>query len=79
MPCLADLIYEETKTLAEPQAREVLDFIGYLKTKANAPMASAPPGDAVESDEDWSEFEQLAGAWSGRFNRSDCYDRPILR
>ena len=40
MPSLAERIYEETKTLPEPQAREVLDFIGYLKRKGAAPRTS---------------------------------------
>ena len=28
---IADLVYEQVKTLPEPAAREVLDFIGYLR------------------------------------------------
>ena len=31
---VAELAYEQIKTLPEPQAREVLDFIGYLKEKS---------------------------------------------
>ena len=79
MPSLAERIYEETKTLAEPQALEVLDFIGYLKHKADAVKPSEPAANAAEGDADWVEFEELAGAWSGKFNRDECYDRPILR
>ena len=30
---LAELAFEHFKTLPDDQAREVLDFIGYLKTK----------------------------------------------
>jgi hypothetical protein len=30
---VAELAYEQIKTLPESQAREVLDFIGYLKEK----------------------------------------------
>ena len=30
---VAELAYEQIKTLPETQAREVLDFIGYLKEK----------------------------------------------
>ncbi len=77
MPSLAELIYEETKNLSEPQAREVLDFIGYLKHKGAA--APESPSSFDGSDDDWAEFEKLAGAWSGRFDREACYDRPILR
>ncbi|MGQ0594256.1 MAG: hypothetical protein ACT4QB_16895 [Gammaproteobacteria bacterium] len=29
----AELIYEQVKALPEPLAREVLDFVGYLRTK----------------------------------------------
>jgi len=31
---VAELAYEQIKTLPETQAREVLDFIGYLKEKS---------------------------------------------
>lgn len=72
-------IFEEVKALPEFQAREVLDFVGYLKSRrASTDKAVAPPQtDDVESD--WTEFEKLAGTWSGNFNRGECYDRPILR
>jgi hypothetical protein len=79
MPSLADRIYEETKTLAEPEALEVLDFIGYLKHKTGAAKTSEPITQPAEADADWAEFEKLAGAWSGKFDREACYDRPILR
>ncbi len=29
----AELIYEQVKALPEPLAREVLDFVGYLRAK----------------------------------------------
>lgn len=79
MSTLADQIYEETKTLAEPQALEVLDFIGYLKHKAGATKPFEASAEPAGTDGDWAEFEQLAGSWSGKFNRDECYDRPILR
>lgn len=75
---LAELIYEETKTLPYTQAKQVLDFIGYLKHKSNQREIFAP-SPAADSDADWAEFESLAGAWSGKFNRDECYDRPLLR
>ena len=31
----ADLVYEQVKTLPEPLAREVLDFIGYLRERGD--------------------------------------------
>jgi hypothetical protein len=30
---IADLVYEQVKALPEPVAREVLDFIGYLRER----------------------------------------------
>lgn len=30
---LAELVYEQTKDLPDPLAREVLDFIGYLRER----------------------------------------------
>jgi hypothetical protein len=74
---LPERIYEETKTLPEPQAREVLDFIGYLKHKGAAAPDSLSSSDG--SDDDWAEFENLAGAWSGKFDREARNYRPILR
>jgi hypothetical protein len=79
MPSLAERIYEEIKTLAEPEVLEVLDFIGYLKHKTGAAKTSEPLAQSAESDADWAEFEKLAGAWSGRFDREACYYRSILR
>lgn len=37
---LAQLAYEQLKTLPEDQAREVLDFIGYLKEKRDRAESS---------------------------------------
>lgn len=74
MNSLAEIIFEEVRGLPDSDVREVLDFVGYLKSKRQ-------PGLATESDEDadWAEFEKLAGAWSGKFNRDECYDRKVLR
>ena len=35
----AELIYQEAKTLSEPLCAEVLDFIGYLRTRHPVPPA----------------------------------------
>ncbi|WP_236848649.1 hypothetical protein [Candidatus Thiodictyon syntrophicum] len=78
MPTLADLICEETKTLAEAQALEVQDFIGHLKHKTGAAKPSDASAETAEADGDWAEFETLAGTWSGKFTRDACYDRPML-
>ena len=40
----AELIYQEARTLSEPLCVEVLDFIGYLRTRHPVPSA---PGDQV--------------------------------
>jgi len=70
-------IFEEIRNLPEFQAREVLDFVGYLKAKRAAADNAVFAPQTEESD--WIEFEKLAGAWSGDFKREECYDRPILR
>ena len=44
MPNAAKLIYQEAQTLSEPLCAEVLDFIGYLRTRHPIPMA---PGDTT--------------------------------
>ena len=36
----AELIYQEAKTLSEPLCAEVLDFIGFLRTRHPVPSAS---------------------------------------
>ena len=70
-------IFEEVRTLPEFQAREVLDFVGYLKAKRAAVDSAVSASQTGESD--WIEFEKLVGAWSGDFKREECYDRTILR
>ncbi len=70
-------IVEEVKNLPELQAREVLDFVGYLKAKRATNDDAASTSQGVDGD--WLEFEKLAGAWSGKFIRDECYDRTRLR
>ena len=63
---LAELAFEHFKTLPDDQAREVLDFIGYLKTKqeraAINDLMSAQEitlkniWDNPEDDEAWNDF-----------------------
>ncbi|MCX7113352.1 MAG: DUF2281 domain-containing protein [Proteobacteria bacterium] len=63
---LAELAFEHFKTLPDDQAREVLDFIGYLKTKQERDsiknLISAQEitlrhiWDNPEDDEAWNEF-----------------------
>lgn len=76
---IAERIFEEVTALPELQAREVLDFVGYLKAKYvfTDNTVNNPPTD--DADTDWSEFEKLAGTWSGKFNRDECHERTRLR
>ena len=76
---IVERLFEEVRTLPEFQAREVLDFVGYLKAKRGSADNSVSAHETDDADADWVEFEKLAGAWSGSFNRGECYDRPILR
>ena len=32
---IADLVYEQVKRLPDPLAREVLDFVGYIRARAS--------------------------------------------
>ena len=78
---MVEKVFEEVRTLPEFELREVLDFVGYLKTKqggVTAKPANDPAGAAAEAA-DWAEFEKGAGLWSGKFVREECYDRKILR
>ena len=63
-------IVEEVRTLPETDAREVLDFVGYLKARRAQAMAATA---------DRSEFDQFGAVFDGKFNRDECYDREVLR
>jgi len=78
---MAEKVFEEIRTLPEFELREVLDFVGYLKAKHGIAL-SQPANElkgAAEEEADWAEFEKLAGTWSGKFNREECYDRKVFR
>ncbi len=72
----AEKLLEEARALPEFQLREVLDFVGYLKSRMNQSAANT---DEAEAEADWAEFEKGVGLWSGKFVREECYDRKILR
>jgi hypothetical protein len=74
----AEKLLEEARTLPEFELREVLDFVGYLKSRLNQPAANTDAADD-NAEADWAEFEKAAGLWSGKFVREECYDRKILR
>lgn len=74
----AEKLLEEARALPEFELREVLDFVGYLKSKSRMSQPAANEADA-DAEADWAEFEKGAGLWSGKFVREGCYDRKILR
>ena len=60
---IADLVYEQVKTLPDPIAREVLDFIGYLRDR----------GERREwRDLMQAQSDSLAPVWGGAEN--DVWD-----
>ena len=66
----AEKIIEEVRTLPEAQAREVLDFVAFLKARRASTVATAT---------DTSVFERFGAVYEGGFNRDECYDRNVLR
>ncbi len=63
-------IVAEVQTLPETDAREVLDFVSYLKSRRAQAMAATA---------DMSEFDQFGAMFDGKFKRDECYDREVLR
>lgn len=69
----AQKIFEEVKTLPEPQAREVLDFVGILKARRLA--ASHQKREAALAT-----LAKYRGRFqSVKFNREELHDRQGLR
>lgn len=76
MGVIAENIFETVKSMTDQQAEEVLDFAEFLKTRqANKLLQESIP---AEDTDDWSEFEDFAGAWTGKLNREECYDFQCL-
>ena len=69
----AELIYQESKELPEFEAREVLDFVAFLKAKRQRKLATE------QEIVDMSEFDQFGSVFDGDFDRDACYDRPHIR
>lgn len=65
----AKKIFDEVRIMPESAAREVLDFVGYLKTKRMQ---------ARDAAQEMSEFDQFGAVFDGQFNRDECYDRQIF-
>jgi hypothetical protein len=66
----AKKILEEIKGLSESDVREVLDFVGYLKSKYKRTNGNVS---------DVTEFDRFGAVFTGSFNRDECYDRKVLR
>ena len=78
---MVDKVFEEVRSLPEFELRQVLDFVGFLKSRHGLyiPQPANDAASIVNEEEDWGEFEKLAGTWSGKFQREDCYERKVLR
>jgi hypothetical protein len=67
---IAEIIFEEVRALPDTQAREVLNFVGFLKSRRTV---SKP------TQTDMSAFDRFGAVYDGRFNRDELYDRKVLR
>lgn len=66
-------IFEEVQTLPEPEAREVLDFVEFLKSRCDRDRE-------VRRAEALARLDKYTGRYDGtKFNRDELYDRPCLR
>jgi hypothetical protein len=68
----AERIYQESQILSENLRTEVLDFIGYLKTRHAITENNSPK---TKASSEISEFDQFGAVYDGHFDRDDCYDR----
>jgi hypothetical protein len=66
----AEKILDEVRTLPEAQAREVLDFVAFLKARLVG-------GKSAQLD--MSAFDRFGAVYEGQFNRDELYDRKVLR
>jgi hypothetical protein len=66
----AEKIFEEVRALSETQAREVLDFVHFLKSPQMA---------GKSTQRDMSAFDRFGSVYAGPFNRDELYDRKVLR
>ncbi len=67
----AEKIFAQVRALPEVQAREVLDFVGYLKTKLSGHNQASPT--------DMNSFDRFGAVYDGRFDRDESHDRSGLR
>jgi len=66
----AEEILAEVRTLPEAQAREVLDFVAFLKSRLQRNRTT---------HKDVSAFDRFGAVYEGQFNRDELYDRKVLR
>ena len=72
----AERIYQESQILPENLRAEVLDFIGYLKSRhAITANNSINPHLSVLTPSESGEFDQFGAVYDGQFDRDACYDR----
>lgn len=70
----AELIYQEAKTLPDNLGAEVLDFIGYLKSRY--PMANETLGTEAKIEELEALFAPYRREFGGfRFDREEANER----
>jgi hypothetical protein len=70
---LAEKIFAEVRALPETDAREVLDFVGSLKSKRRADRL-------VERNAALAELARYRGRFKAeKFSRDELYDRAGLR
>jgi hypothetical protein len=66
----AETILAEVRTLPEAQAREVLDFAAFLKSRLQRNEST---------QQDVSAFDRFGAVYEGHFNRDELYCRKVLR
>ena len=62
-------IFDEVRVMPESEVREVMDFLGYLKTRfvqAKDPL------------QEMNEFDHFGTVFDGKFNRDECFDRQAF-
>jgi hypothetical protein len=66
----AEKILEEVRTLPETDARQVLNFVAFLKARRAGNKSVK---------QDIGAFDRFGAVYEGPFNRDELYDRKVLR